>query len=383
MRATQLTQEQANAAALLTLREAKVKYGISQGTWQRLRREGTFISNAQRAAEDAEAVVAGVLASVREAPHLSTAARAKALGLRIERTQGILATRGLSRLNERLRFAGYHVEAVKPLQVARLRRIVAIRPGALTHIDYKTFGFVRGMQAREGQRLGGYVVVDSFTGWITVHLAPTTGPRPAIAAVEKHLAACPFECTGVLFSDNGPTDFTVPDFVRFAHEKGFLQRTTRVRSPWSNGKVEAVNRTLKYQCFPVIANSPTTSWEDVAKATDLWVKYYNDQRAHTGHCNRGLPPRVLYELWSRTAGDHLERLVALGIVPSEATWHIRGMGSDATGHGGLRDRHGREVALVAERRGTAYVPLENQNWSPLKERTFAPADRPSNIVLAR
>ena len=38
------------------------------------------------------------------------------------------------------------------------------------------------------------------------------------------------------------------------------------------------------------------------------------KRAHSGHVNRGLPPTALYELYEKTPGDHLDRLLALGIV---------------------------------------------------------------------
>ena len=38
------------------------------------------------------------------------------------------------------------------------------------------------------------------------------------------------------------------------------------------------------------------------------------KRAHSGHVNRGLPPIALYELYEKTPGDHLDRLLALGIV---------------------------------------------------------------------
>jgi len=40
----------------------------------------------------------------------------------------------------------------------------------------------------------------------------------------------------------------------------------------------------------------------------VWLSFYNSTRAHTGHCNQGLPPDVFFSLYPKTPGDHLEKL---------------------------------------------------------------------------
>ena len=119
----------------------------------------------------AEDVAERVLESVREEPHHSTAERARRPGVGVGALQAFLFNKRLSKLNARLGFAGYKVEAVRPLQVARLRRIVASRPGSVTHVDYRTFGFLRGTRGEPSIRIGGFVHIDSLTSWATVTLA--------------------------------------------------------------------------------------------------------------------------------------------------------------------------------------------------------------------
>jgi hypothetical protein len=86
-----------------------------------------------------------------------------------------------------------------------------------------------------------------------------------------------------------------------------------------------VNRTLKYQCFPAIAGN-IADWNQAVELTAIWMKYYNEQRAHAGWINRGLPPLALYRLYEAAEGDQLQKLVNLGIVKLDAEWSIRMMG---------------------------------------------------------
>jgi len=115
-------------------------------------------------------------------------------------------------------------------------------------------------------------------------------------------------------------------FIKTCMSLEFVQRTTKTAHPWSNGKCEALNRTLKYQCFPAIAGN-IQSWEDMCQLVSIWMDFYNKTRAHTGHVNRGLPPLAFLRLYNNTEGDHLGKLLALGILKQSDKWHIRLMGS--------------------------------------------------------
>ena len=58
------------------------------------------------------------------------------------------------------------------------------------------------------------------------------------------------------------------------------------------------------------------------------MHYYNTVRSHGGHCNKGLPPVPFAELYAKTPGDHLEKLISLGIVKLDDEWEVRMMGSN-------------------------------------------------------
>ena len=153
----------------LSKREAKRLYRIGDHTWQKIKRGEAVFSPTTRKATLAEDIQA-IPTSVREFPHFNTQVRAGRLSLRVEKVQNVLSQNGLSELNARLQFAGYKVETPRPLQVARLRRVLASYPGALTHIDFKTFGILRGAGSDHSVRVGGFVVIDSLTAYAFCYL---------------------------------------------------------------------------------------------------------------------------------------------------------------------------------------------------------------------
>ena len=53
--------------------------------------------------------------------------------------------------------------------------------------------------------------------------------------------------------------------------------------------------------------------------------YYNKKRAHTGHVNRGLPPHAWLALYNKTPGDHLGKLVRLGVIKFDGDCTVRMM----------------------------------------------------------
>jgi len=111
-------------------------------------------------------------------------------------------------------------------------------------------------------------------------------------------------------------------------------RTIRTSHPWSNGKVEALNRVLKYQCLAAIAGN-ISDWHSACDLVERWMHYYNTQRSHSGHANKGLPPIPFYELYRKTEGDHLATLIKLGVAKLDNEWSVRLMGGDrkVTGEG--------------------------------------------------
>jgi len=183
---------------------------------------------------------------------------------------------------------------------------VASYPGSLTHIDFKTFGFLRGAPGVEGVRLGGFVVVDSLTSHASVYLAKVADAIEAVAALRAYIEKAPFPVKGIVLSDNGGP-FLSDHWLNFCQANKLIPRRIRSSHPWSNGKVEALNKTLKYECFAALAGN-ICKWEDALNLVEVWLSFYNSTRAHTGHCNQGLPPDVFFSLYQKTPGDHLEKL---------------------------------------------------------------------------
>jgi transposase InsO family protein len=73
--------------------------------------------------------------------------------------------------------------------------------------------------------------------------------------------------------------------------EGIEHRTTRVRSPRTNGFVERMNRTLLDECFRVAGRQ---TWyiepEEIQRDLDRFLEYYNLQRSHQGYRLQGRTP---------------------------------------------------------------------------------------------
>lgn len=378
----------------LSSRKAASKFSISFATWTKIKRDPNWIPTAYVRDDRANLELGRrVLENVKATPHINTSVRSKLLKIRTETIQKILAEHGLTKLNARLQFAGYKVDVLRPLQVARQRRVVATRPGSLTHIDYKAFGFLRGLGKQKGIRVGGYCCIDSLTGFATVLLTDHPNGSDACAALEKYRSASPFGVEGIVFSDNSPTDFLSDLFIDFVAKNGLFQRTTRYNSPWSNGKVEALNKTLKYQCFPAIAAANCTQWAEVEQLVDTWMEFYNKTRAHTGHVNKGLPPLIWYELWENTPGNHLEKLTQLGVLPVDKGWALSMMGNgqgsaeeqpwgpgEGNGRRGRKDRRLPYAFILTRDRKVEYTP----GWEQPKLANPKPSSgQKTSFILAK
>jgi len=223
----------------LTYRAASHQFHISYPTWKAIREANGFLAfRADPRVRDQDGrLEARFLESVREKPHLSIDRRASELGCRVQSLQEIATRRGLANLNARLIFAGYRVEACKPLQVARQRRIVASYPGSLSHIDFKTFGFLRGAPGLESVRLGGFVVIDSLTSHASVHLAKAADAIEAVAALAAYTEKAPFPVQGIVLSDNGGP-FVSEHWLNYCQGHKLIPRRIRSSHPARNYRRE-------------------------------------------------------------------------------------------------------------------------------------------------
>jgi len=189
-------------------------------------------------------------------------------------------------------------------ELIRASRATAIRyerdrPGELIHIDVKKLGRIPdggGWRASGGTRenhrsrldktpLGfDYVhaVIDDHSrlAYAEIH----TDEKGATAAAVLLRAAEFFRASGIptierVISDNAFAYRHSTEFKNAVAQIGAVQKFIKPHCPWTNGKVERLNRTL------------ATEWayrqiftDNQARADALapWLNYYNTERIHTG-----------------------------------------------------------------------------------------------------
>ena len=180
----------------------------------------------------------------------------------------------------------------------RCRHVEASRPGELLNQDTFFWGTLKGVGKVYVQ-----VVVDVFC---SLAFAKVYNSKMPITAVDLlYDRVLPFyEALGVTVSavltDNG-REFCGradqhPYELLLALEE-IEHRTTKIRSPRTNGFVERMNRTLLDECFRVAGR--TTWYTDVAEIQrdlDVFLDYYNLRRSHQGYrLNARTPAQALRE----------------------------------------------------------------------------------------
>lgn len=314
----------------MSFREANRKYHISYEKWREIKDGRPSTWKPYRGGNVPSLDVQDVLDSVKQKPALATGDRAKWLGHRTEAVQRVLKEKGLSRLNARLKYAGYSVDATGSLARARQHRVLAAGPGVYTNIDFKRLGSVRRLEPGDRQETSrlvcGVQCVDAYSGYASCFLTEREDTTSATLGFQRYVENAPFKVHGLVLSDNG-LPFLSDEFIGYLKLFEFVHRTTRYHHPWSNGKVEAFNKTLKYQAMPALVAAGIKSIEEAQKWLDKWVEYYNTKRSHGGWINRGLPPLEVIKRWNNTGGDSVERLLALGHIKKDEVSRVRLMGS--------------------------------------------------------
>jgi hypothetical protein len=124
--------------------------------------------------------------------------------------------------------------------------------------------------------------------------------------------------------------------------------------------------------------------------------YSNTQRSHGGFANKGLPPLAFWQLYEATPGDHLQKLIKLGLLKLDQEWSVRLMGStssveqqqnnigDVVSTDGPDDRpenHEVPFALVLERRAKGSFQPELRDPPDGGARELSRPAR--NVILAK
>ena len=284
--------------------EAARQMGVSRQTaskWLARARRGEPMSDrssrprrlARSTPPDAEERVRDARSSMLLAP----LALAAATGVPARTCARIVARSGLPRLADVDRVTG-EVRRRGPVTPVRYERE---RPGELVHVDVKKVARVPdggGWRARgtseldHGRGSGGgrvaclHVAVDDFSRVAYAELLPDERKGTCSAFVGRCLSF--FDGLGApverVMTDNGP-GYRSRDFNATLESRGVRHLYTRPYSPWQNGKVERMNRTLAQEW------QYGRAWESEAGRADALPAYlerFNWERPHSA-CG-GLPP---------------------------------------------------------------------------------------------
>jgi transposase InsO family protein len=214
---------------------------------------------------------------------------ARVVGLPASTVGRVLARHQVPRLAQCDPLTGQVIRATR----RSARRYEHTYPGSLIHIDVKKLGRVPdggGWRAHgRSEKVRGRGI-----GYDYVHTAIDDHSRLAYAEIhtdEKGTTAAGFLARAAAFysahgmtverviSDNAFAYRNSRAFRDTAAELGIVQKFIRPHCPWTNGKVERLNRTLATEW----AYSRTwSSNADRAAALPAWLKHYNLERPHLG-----------------------------------------------------------------------------------------------------
>jgi transposase InsO family protein len=174
----------------------------------------------------------------------------------------------------------------------RCRHVEASRPGELLNQDTFYWGTLKGVGKVYVQ-----VIVDVFCSLAFAKVY--TSKMPITACDLLYERVLPFYAAlgvpiGAVLTDNGREFCGKPEshpFELLLALEGIEHRTTRIRSPQTNGFVERMNRTLLDECFRVAGR---TTWylepAEIQRDVDRFLRYYNLERSHQGYRLRGRTP---------------------------------------------------------------------------------------------
>lgn len=174
----------------------------------------------------------------------------------------------------------------------RCRHIEVSRPGELLNQDTFYWGTLKGVGKVYVQ-----VVVDAFCSLAFAKVYNSKMPITACDLLWDRVLPF-YEALGVpvgaILTDNGREFCGRPEkhpYELLLALEDIEHRTTKVRSPRTNGFVERMNRTLLEECFRVAGR---TTWyeriDEIQADLDRFLDYYNLERSHQGYRLRGKTP---------------------------------------------------------------------------------------------
>lgn len=165
-----------------------------------------------------------------------------------------------------------------------------------------------------------YVAIDRATRLVYIALKDDRTKESTTEFLEECIGFYPFKIQKVL-TDNG-LEFTTRMYKRNMNIKkakegkfskkcedfGIEHRTTRIKSPWTNGMVERFNKTIKYD---TVKKYRYRDFDHLERELQYYVKVYNLFKKHSS-LRRKTPYQVTLEWYKKKPGIfkyHPRRLV--------------------------------------------------------------------------
>jgi transposase InsO family protein len=170
-------------------------------------------------------------------------------------------------------------------------------PGSLVHVDVKKLGRIPdggGWRADPTQTAAVHRTSHHRVGYDYVHAAIDDHSRLAYVEIhddERGATCAEFVKRAVAFyarvgvrverviTDNAFAYRHSTAFHAALHSRGITQKFIRPHCPWTNGKVERLNRTLATEWA---YSRPFNSNAERAAALPTWLEHYNLDRPHLG-----------------------------------------------------------------------------------------------------
>jgi transposase InsO family protein len=205
----------------------------------------------------------------------------------------VLRRHGLSRRISRLSLvAGYAAPPEPEGPAAQEPRHVHVdHPGQLVGFDCFHVGRLSGTSGRVWQ----YTAIDLASSYVWAALATTPlNPSAARTSQLARLVAADLRSHGWrlerVLTDNG-SEFRSAAFGETVRELGARQSFIRPGRPATNGAVERVQRTILEECWrPSFARSLVPKIGGLARDLAAYLRFYNEERAHTGRLTHGQTP---------------------------------------------------------------------------------------------
>ena len=209
----------------------------------------------------------------------------------------VLRRHGLSTRSKRLGLVAGYAAPPEPLprEPEPERHLEVDHPGQLVQFDCFCIGR---LAASAGTVLWQYTAIDvaSAYTWAELHMTPRNPTARWTSALARRVAA-DLATHGwrleAVMTDNGG-EFRSGEFRGTVAELDARHRFIHAGRPQTNGCVERVQRTILEECWkPVFARYLFPTDTGLRRELDRYLRFYNEDRAHTGRWTRGQTPSAV------------------------------------------------------------------------------------------